>query len=122
MQSTTDIPEPHEFKVKPALKHGDHAHYYHEEFSEHGHHQDHEDLETTGMGFQDAPERAHASDIERRFAGRPVTAWQIVFFGVTGGLMPCPAAVTVLLVCLQFKQFTLGFALVAAFILRGLAF
>jgi nickel/cobalt exporter len=29
--------------------------------------------------------------------------------------MPCPAALTVLLICLQLKQFVLGFALVAAF-------
>ena len=29
--------------------------------------------------------------------------------------MPCPAALTVLLVCMQVKQYTLGFALVAAF-------
>ena len=41
-------------------------------------------------------------------------------FSVTGGLMPCPAAFTVLLVCLQLKRATLGFAMVAAFSL-GLA-
>lgn len=29
--------------------------------------------------------------------------------------MPCPAAFSVLLVCLQLKQFTLGFTMVAAF-------
>ena len=29
--------------------------------------------------------------------------------------MPCPAAFTVLLVCLQLKRFTLGFTLVASF-------
>ncbi len=32
-----------------------------------------------------------------------------------GGLMPCPAAFTVLLVCLQLKRATLGFAMVGAF-------
>jgi nickel/cobalt exporter len=36
-------------------------------------------------------------------------------FGLTGGLIPCPAAITVLLLCLQLKQFTLGVALVAFF-------
>ena len=44
-----------------------------------------------------------------------MTTPQIVLFGLTGGLMPCPAAFTVLLICMQVKQFTLGFALVAAF-------
>jgi len=39
----------------------------------------------------------------------------IVWFGFTGGLLPCPAAIAVLLVCIQLKQFTLGIAMVAAF-------
>ena len=38
-----------------------------------------------------------------------------MLFGVTGGLMPCPAAFSVLLVCLQLKRATLGFAMVGAF-------
>jgi nickel/cobalt exporter len=70
--------------------------------------------------FQDAHERAHAEDIERRFAGRTVTTPQIILFGITGGLMPCPAAFSVLLICLQLKKVTLGFFMVAAFSL-GLA-
>ncbi|WP_439953329.1 HoxN/HupN/NixA family nickel/cobalt transporter, partial [Escherichia coli] len=60
----------------------------------------------------DAHARAHAEDIRRRFAGRQVTTGQIVLFGLTGGLIPCPAAITVLLLCIQLKQFSLGFALV----------
>lgn len=44
-----------------------------------------------------------------------VTTGQIVWFGFTGGLMPCPSAVAVLLVCLQLKAFALGVAMVAAF-------
>lgn len=76
----------------------------------HGHSHGHQTPE-----FQDAHERAHARDIERRFAGRQVTTGQIALFGLTGGLMPCPAALTVLLICLQLQQFTLGFALVWAF-------
>lgn len=70
--------------------------------------------------FQDAHEREHAADIERRFAGRTVTTPQIILFGITGGLMPCPAAFSVLLICLQLKKVTLGFFMVAAFSL-GLA-
>ena len=46
---------------------------------------------------------------------RQVTTGQIVLFGLTGGLLPCPAAFTVLIVCMQVRQYTLGFALVAAF-------
>jgi len=65
--------------------------------------------------FMDAHERAHAHDISRRFQDRNVTTGQILLFGLTGGLIPCPAAITVLLICLQLKQLTLGVALVACF-------
>ncbi len=94
----------------------DHAHEgpHHDHVEGHEHHH-HEDMETLGAGYQDAHEKAHAIDIERRFAGRSVTTGQIVLFGITGGLMPCPAALTVLLLCLQLRQFTLGFCLVVAF-------
>ena len=49
-----------------------------------------------------------------------MTTWQIVLFGLTGGLIPCPAAITVLLICLQLKEVTLGVVMVASFSL-GLA-
>jgi ABC-type nickel/cobalt efflux system permease component RcnA len=97
----------------------DHSHHHHDHESDHDHSHhhdhDHEEMEAAGADFQDAHEKAHAADIEKRFAGRTVTTGQIVLFGITGGLMPCPAAVTVLLICLQLKQFTLGFGLVLAF-------
>jgi nickel/cobalt exporter len=57
----------------------------------------------------------HAEDIQRRFAGRTATTGQIVMFGLTGGLIPCPASVTVLLICLQLKQITMGALLVLCF-------
>lgn len=63
----------------------------------------------------DAHARAHAADIRRRFANRKVTNGQIALFGLTGGLIPCPAAITVLLLCLQLKAFALGAALVLSF-------
>ncbi len=68
----------------------------------------------------DAHQQAHALAIEKRFAGRNVTTGQIMLFGLTGGLIPCPAAITVLLLCLQLKKFTLGIWLVLCFSL-GLA-
>lgn len=58
---------------------------------------------------------AHAADIRKRFAGRTVTTGQIIMFGLTGGLIPCPAAIAVLLLCIQLKQFSLGFVLVVCF-------
>jgi nickel/cobalt transporter (NicO) family protein len=78
---------------------------------------DHADVEGA-----DAHERAHADEIARRLSagGTQVTTGQIALFGMTGGLIPCPASIAVLLICLQLGQFTLGVATVSAFSL-GLA-
>jgi nickel/cobalt transporter (NicO) family protein len=63
----------------------------------------------------DAHEREHALEINRRFAGRKATTGEIALFGLTGGLIPCPAAITVLLLCLQLGKIALGAALVLCF-------
>lgn len=85
----------------------DHAHHHIQEDS---HHHD-----MAAPGHQDSHARAHAKDVERRFAGRKATTGQIIVFGLTGGLIPCPAAITVLLLCLQLKEVTLGALLVLCF-------
>lgn len=90
--------------------HGHHHHHHHHHDHDHGHGAHHRDDE-----YEDAHQRAHAEDIRRRFANRDVTTTQIVLFGLTGGLIPCPAAVTVLLLCLQLKEIPLGFTLVLCF-------
>lgn len=118
LESTTAIPEPHEFELTLSIAQAGQVHRYQQAFREHEH--DHDDAAEQaelvgGAEFQDAHELEHAAEIQERFANRTVTTPQIVLFGLTGGLMPCPAAFTVLLVCLQVKQFTLGFALVGAF-------
>jgi nickel/cobalt exporter len=84
----------------------------------HGHHHGHGDHHGHGgedCEFQDAHEREHAAEIAARFSGRAVTTPQIILFGLTGGLMPCPAAFSVFLICLQLKRVTLGVAMVGAF-------
>ena len=63
----------------------------------------------------DAHARAHAQEIAQRFASGHATNGQILVFGLTGGLIPCPASITVLLLCLQLKQVALGAALVLSF-------
>jgi nickel/cobalt exporter len=117
LEANEELPEPHEFKAMLRISHGDHEHAHAFEFSEsdHHHHAHGEALDVSDGAFQDAHERAHAADIAKRFANRNVTTPQIVLFGLTGGLLPCPAALTVLLVCLQLKQVTLGFTLVLCF-------
>ena len=63
----------------------------------------------------DAHVRAHAREIETRFAGGGATVPQTIGFGLVGGLIPCPAAITVLLLCLGIGQFWLGVGMVASF-------
>jgi nickel/cobalt exporter len=113
IESIDEIPEPHEFGVRLSLGHAHHRHDYDLVYTEHDH--DHDGVDIGDAGHQDAHERAHANDIKRRFANRQVTTSQIIMFGLTGGLIPCPASITVLLLCLQLKQFTLGAALVLCF-------
>ncbi len=72
-------------------------------------------FELVAPGYQDPHELAHANDIRRRFANREVSTAQIVVFGLTGGLIPCPASITVLLLCLQLKKLALGATLVLSF-------
>jgi nickel/cobalt transporter (NicO) family protein len=124
-----------------AAQAGHHHHHHHGHHPHHGHHHDdaqgdqhhdHEEcdhhhhandavsrqgeLDVAESGaFMDAHEREHAGEIGRRFQDKNVSTGQIMLFGLTGGLIPCPAAITVLLLCLQLKQLTLGVALVACF-------
>lgn len=88
-------------------QHGDDHHHH----DGHGHHHDHHHDHADG----DVHARAHAAEIERTFGSGRATTWQIVTFGLGGGLIPCAAAITVLLVCLQIDRFWLGVGLVGAF-------
>ncbi|HCI6848050.1 nickel/cobalt efflux protein RcnA [Klebsiella quasipneumoniae] len=100
-----------------------HAHHHHPQHGhDHDHHEHHDHHHSHSPGaplvaeeWQDAHQRAHAQEINRRFDGRQVTTGQIVMFGLTGGLIPCPASITVLLICLQLKKFSLGATLVLGF-------
>ncbi|MDR2990543.1 MAG: nickel/cobalt efflux transporter RcnA [Burkholderiaceae bacterium] len=93
------------------------AHLHGHDHGQHRHHHtgDDEGLVLPDSDDQDPHARAHAEDIRRRFAGRAATTGQIVLFGLTGGLVPCPASITVLLLCLQLKKLALGAALVLCF-------
>ncbi len=89
----------------------DHGHKHHH------HHEAHAAKANHPAPALDSHAQAHADDIARRFgtAGREVTTGQIVVFGLTGGLIPCPASITVLLLCLQLKEVALGATLVLGF-------
>ncbi|MGS0753994.1 nickel/cobalt efflux transporter [Roseateles sp. GG27B] len=140
LESAQTIPEPHQFVASLHLGTAGHSHHFDVEFVEPAHHADHghghkhehehehdqaephahaikdyERLDVAAPGYQDPHELAHANDIRRRFGNREVTTGQIVVFGLTGGLIPCPASITVLLLCLQLKKIALGATLVMSF-------
>lgn len=119
LESVQDIPEPHEFVARVRLGHEGHTHDFDVEFVEQGHSHhaiaSYSELDAASPGYQDPHELAHANDIRRRFANRQVTTGQIIVFGLTGGLVPCPASITVLLLCLQIKKIALGATLVLCF-------
>jgi nickel/cobalt exporter len=118
VESEQEIPEPHEFVARLRLGHEQHSHDHDVEFVEHGHHHavgDLDKLDVSAPGYQDPHALAHANDIRHRFANRQVTTGQIIIFGLTGGLIPCPASITVLLLCLQLKKIALGATLVLCF-------
>ena len=91
------------------------SHSHSHDFDAHFHEHSHLSEENNDKEYQDAHERAHALDIQKRFMNQTVTNGQILLFGLTGGLIPCPAAVTVLLICLQLKTLVLGSTLVLSF-------
>lgn len=104
---------PHRHQHDGAHVHGlgDHGHHHHHYHGDHGHRHDHDH----GGLDDDAHARAHAADIERRFASGKASNLQTILFGLTGGLIPCSAAVTVLILCLNIGQVWLGITLVSAF-------
>ena len=97
-----------------------HAHHDHDHGAACGHDHAPAKAAVVATDAQDPHARMHAEQIQSRFAGRQVTTGQIVMFGLTGGLIPCPASITVLLLCLQLKKIALGAVLVLGFSL-GLA-
>jgi len=109
LESVEEIPEPHAFTARLQLDGAAGTEIHEIAFEEHDH-------SHMNLGDEDdAHARAHAADIRRRFDGGTVTTGQIILFGLTGGLIPCPAAITVLLLCMQLKQLSLGFVLVVCF-------
>lgn len=105
------------FWMLRAEHHHHHTHdHTHDRHHEHGHHHGHGHDHTHHHERLDAHAAAHAREVKARFNGdRHVTNFDIAWFGFTGGLLPCPAAIAVLLICLHLKAFALGIGMVAAF-------
>ena len=94
-----------------AAPHHDHPHP-HPHPTDHDHPHDHD---------EDAHARAHAATLPSYVSrGERPTTWQILAFGAAGGMIPCPASVSVMLLALSTDAILLGVATVLCFSL-GLA-
>ncbi len=96
--------------------HQNHDHYHDDHHHDHKHeHEDHDDMS------DDEHARAHAAAMpEYAKRGERPTLGQILAFGAAGGMIPCPASITVMLFALSIGKFASGLLAVAGFSL-GLA-
>lgn len=112
--------------------HADHhheSHHHHHSHGEHSHQDSGQSLpvsntpdqtfdhmhQTLSTEHLDPHARAHAEEIRARLASGRTGTWQTILFGLSGGLIPCPAAITVFILCLHLGQLALGITLVSAF-------
>lgn len=95
--------------------HGPDHNHDHDHDHDHHHHHDHDHLS------DDEHARAHAATIPdyAKRGERPSSA-QIIAFGAAGGMIPCPASITVMLLAVSLGEQAKGLLLVAGFSL-GLA-
>ncbi|MBI5154413.1 nickel/cobalt efflux transporter RcnA [Candidatus Poribacteria bacterium] len=104
--------------------HGDHEHDHdHDHDCEHEHEQkqEHEHEHELELDWEDEHARAHAASLPDYVQrGERPTVLQIMAFGAAGGMIPCPASITVMLLALSIGKAHLGMLMVLGFSL-GLA-
>jgi nickel/cobalt exporter len=113
LESTSEIPEPHQFSVALALTHEGHAHTYATRFVEHAHHgehshdDDHDDLDHEAA-------HGHSHEVKIPEGKDSLGFWTLTAVGASGGLVPCPAALTAFLAALNLGQPAKGIGVVVA--------
>ncbi len=104
--------EPHEFAAELEYTAGNHREILTFEIHE---------LEQHGHGHSHDEHHGHTHEIPDYVKrGEKPTIWQIFTFGAAGGMIPCPASITVMLLALSVGQVGLGLLTVMGFSL-GLA-
>ncbi len=94
--------------------HHDHDHlhdhdHHHDHGHDHHHHHDHDGLEPHSHGG-----RVH-SHLPPGADGAPITWRSLLALGISGGLLPCPSALVVLLAAIALQRVGYGLLLVVAF-------
>ena len=103
--------EPHEFSAEFEISSSQNTvELFQFEMKEPGDHHDHSHM------TDDEHARAHAANLpDYAKRGERPTLPQILAFGAAGGLIPCPASITVMLLALSIGQFASGFIAVMGF-------
>ncbi|HSE91448.1 MAG TPA: hypothetical protein VLJ79_34890 [Candidatus Binatia bacterium] len=83
--------------------HHNHYHAYHAHSSDHHHHRDHHDHSHHGRTH-------HHHDLNHRVSLR-----ELLTLGISGGIVPCPAALVVLLSAVSMQRIGFGLLLIVAF-------
>lgn len=96
-----------------------HSHHTHRDHDKHHHHVDHHDEHDHHDDHDHDHDHDHSMPEYAQRGERP-TLSQIVMFGAAGGMIPCPASLTVMLLALSIGEITAGLIAVAGFSL-GLA-
>lgn len=97
-----------------------HTHHHHQTH-EHGHtHPIHDHAHPTHDHGHGMPQHTHGGGAPHSHSmpgqdGSPVTVRSLLALGVSGGLLPCPSALVVLLAAISLQNVALGMLLVAAF-------
>ena len=118
--------EPHEFSAEFEMTIDNQKNVMsfemHEPHDHHEHHtHSHEDSHDHDSMSDDEHAKAHAATMpEYAKRGERPTLTQILAFGAAGGMIPCPASITVMLLALSIGKFASGLLAVAGFSL-GLA-
>ncbi|MFA5795235.1 MAG: sulfite exporter TauE/SafE family protein [Candidatus Brocadiia bacterium] len=97
--------------VSRAFGKGDGHHHGHDHEHEHGHDHDNEHEHT---------EHSHEHSLPQPITGEKIKLKHLIGLGISGGLVPCPTAIFILLLAVNFKKTVWGLVLIGAFSL-GLA-
>lgn len=91
-----------------------HQHHTHEHGHEHGHEHSHEHTHGDGALTHSHGGREH-THMPPGADGRPLTWRSLLALGVSGGLLPCPSALVVMLSAISLGRVGYGLALIVAF-------
>ncbi|MDQ3685941.1 MAG: sulfite exporter TauE/SafE family protein [Acidobacteriota bacterium] len=107
----------HDHAHPHAHEHHAHSHHDHHEHShhEHSHHSHTHDHSHAGDPFVHSHDGHTHSHLPPGADGGPVTWRNLLALGISGGLLPCPSALVVLLSAITLGRVSYGLALVVAF-------